>query len=82
MKKDMTPFIGYGVTIVLFIAGSWFTSSRVVESKIETAKAEAYQANIEVVQRVSTLEEAVTTIKDDNKTVKEDIKKILEILRK
>lgn len=81
MKKDMTPLMGYGVTIVLFIAGSWFTSNRVVESKIETAKAEAIQANVEVVQRVSKLEEAVATIKKDTTETKQDIKEILRLLK-
>ena len=81
MKRDMTSVIGWGVTVVIFIAGSWITQSRAVDSKIDMAKSESYQANVEVVQRVATIEETQRNQEKKLDELGRDVKEILKILK-
>ena len=80
-KSMMTTLISAGISIAIFLGGNWLVGNRIVDAKIETAKADAYQANVQVVQRVSALEEAVNTLKMDSTEIKRDVKELLRILR-
>lgn len=80
-QAGIGTMVGWGITILLSLVGSMATANRTADSQINKVRDEALLANIESVQRISTLEEAVSTIKDDTAGIKNDIKQILQILR-
>lgn len=65
------------IGIALASFGGWFATNRSLEARIDDKTESLSSSNVEVIQRVSRLEEAVQTIKTDNQEIKGDIKQIL-----
>lgn len=68
---------GVGASMLAALIGGFFTQNRFVESKIDAVKKD----QIEVVQRVSSLEANTLTMKEDIREIKSDLKEVLKRLR-
>ena len=78
---SLMSIVGWGVAIALAAVGSMTASNIRTDDKIEIVKEDVKTGQLEVSQRVATLEEAITTLKTDNQEIKRDIKSILQAVK-
>lgn len=72
------PLLQTGAVMLVAMVGGFFVQIRYSDSQLADFKAQVDRNNLEISQRVATLEEAIKTIKDDNKEIKSNLQELLK----